>query len=88
MSKNLFRYVSSYPKEKDCQPGLYCYLKNGWIVGPIVSTDYDGVYVKYNPNERHSFYQLDVSDQYDVDSSSPRFVLAVGTVSEIVNHYF
>jgi hypothetical protein len=78
------------PKVKDCQPGCYCYLSNGWIVGPIISTDFDGVgvYVEYNPYKRNNFFQLDVSDQYNVDLSSPRFVLAVGTVPEIVNHYF
>ena len=72
------------PKEEDCQPGLFCYLNNGWIVGPIVSTDYDGVYVGYGVG----YWQLDVYRQFDVDPNSSRFVLAVGTVHEIVNHYF
>lgn len=77
------------PKVADCKPGLYCVLTNGWIVGPIVSTEYDGsgVYVRYH---KEGLYQVDVSDQYSDDPEyifQPRYVLAVGTKKELFAHY-
>jgi len=65
--------TKNLPTVADCKPGLWAKLSNGWIVGPIIETEFDGVYVAFADGT----WQLDLIDQREVDKSSSRLVVKV-----------
>lgn len=71
-----------YPQTEDCKPGLWVELSNGWIVGPIVKTEFTGIYVKFHTGT----WQLDVMGQDRVTIQSSRLVNRVGTREQLIKN--
>lgn len=75
--------LRGYPRVRDCKPGLWVELTNGWIVGPIVATEYSPVYVKF----ADGVWGLDVREDSKVRPPGPdatRLVKRVGTRAELM----
>lgn len=78
--------IEGFPTVDDCKPGLWVELTDGWIVGPIVETEFaPSVYVKF----ANGVWQLDVVGDSIVkppDINSPRLVRRVGTKEELMQN--
>lgn len=74
--------LKNFPTVADCKPGLWVELTNGWIVGPIVETEFSQVYVQF----ADGVWQVDVAGDSNVrppDINSTRLVKKVGTREEL-----
>ena len=65
--------MTAWPTVEDCKPGMWAELTNGWVIGPIVETEFSGIYVKFSDGT----WQLDVMGQHEVDETSSRLVKRV-----------
>lgn len=76
--------LKGYPRVRDCKPGLWVELTSGWIVGPIVETDFPrSVYVRFADGT----WMVDVRDDSRVKPPGPdatRLVKRVGTRDELL----
>lgn len=58
-----YTIVTRSPKRSDVLPGMWVTLLNGWFVGPVLSTPFDGtgLYVQAGPSKEHT-WQVFASD--------------------------